>query len=231
MNLTRWERFKDARTVHNQHGNETMTEVYAATGIRESKIQALEDEDQERSVGYKSVARLAKHYHVSADYLLGLTDDPHPQRTAIDDLGITPAVAKRFVKLKEYAFLDSDIPGKMNHILNNDEVWKLLRLLIDYATAAKADRICEDILPKHQGRYNDDALCQELLTIAEKYHTTDIDLHDFLRAKAQSIDISGPLSNLGMEDFNLTDLLSAKISRQLTETLFSLERGVKDGID
>jgi hypothetical protein len=69
------------------------------------------------------------------------------------------------------------------------------------------------------------------LTIAEKYHTTDIDLYDFLRAKAQCVNISGPLSNLGMEDFNLTDLLSAKISRQLTETLFSLERGDKDGID
>lgn len=184
-----------------------------------------------RTPQIEQLPKIAEVLNTTVDYLLGITNDPNPQRTAIDDLGITPAVAERFIKLQNRAFLDSDIPGKMNQVLDNDDVWHLLRLLVDYATAAKADRICDDILPKHQGRYNDDALCQELLTIAEKYHTTDIDLSDFLRAKAQSIDISGPLSNLGMEDFNLTDLLSAKISRQLTETLFSLERGDKDGID
>jgi len=231
MTLTRGERFKDARLVHNQHGKQTMDEVAAATGIKKSLIQALENDDNDRDVGYTKVATLAAHYRVTADFLLGFTNDPHPQRTAIDDLGITTAVADRFIKLQDFAFLDCDIPGKINRLLENEAVWLLLHLLKDYATAAKADSIYDEILPKYQHRYDEEALANELLTIAEQYHATDVDLYDFLHAKAHSLDLSGPLANLGMEDFNLTDLLSAKITRQLTETLFSLERGGNDGID
>ena len=74
--LKRHERFQDARLVHNQHNKQTMDEVSTATGISKSLIQALEDEDQARSVGYDKVATLAKHYGVSSDYLLGLTPNP-----------------------------------------------------------------------------------------------------------------------------------------------------------
>ena len=87
--LTRWERFKDARTVHNQHGKQTMDEVAIATGVSKSMIQSLEDEKADRSVGYDKVAKLASHYHVSADYLLGLSDDPSPRGSAVDDLGLS----------------------------------------------------------------------------------------------------------------------------------------------
>ena len=45
MNLTRGERFKDARIVHNQHGKQTMDEVAAAPGIKKSLIQALEKDE------------------------------------------------------------------------------------------------------------------------------------------------------------------------------------------
>lgn len=231
MTLTRGERFKDARIVHNQHGKQTMDEVEAETGIKKSLIQALENDESSRDVGYVKVAALAAHYRVTTDFLLGFTNDPHPQRTAIDDLGITTAVADRFIELQNFAFLDCDFPGKINRLLENESVWHLLFLLKDYATAARADSIHDEIFPKYQHRYNEEALAQELLTIAERYRTTDVDLYDFLHAKAQSLNLSGPLANLGMEDFNLTDLLSAKISRQLAETLSSLGRGGNDGID
>ena len=176
MTLTRGERFKDARLVHNQHGKQTMDEVAAATGIKKSLIQALENDDNDRDVGYTKVATLAAHYRVTADFLLGFTNDPHPQRTAIDDLGITTAVADRFIKLQDFAFLDCDIPGKINRLLENEAVWLLLHLLKDYATAAKADSIYDEILPKYQHRYDEEALANELLTIAEQYHATDVDL-------------------------------------------------------
>lgn len=179
----------------------------------------------------EQIPKIAKALNTTTDFLLGMTNDPNIQKNAVDDLGITPAIADRFIKLQDCAFLDCDIPSKINQLLDNDAVWDLLFLLKDYATAAKADKIYEEILPKHQHRYNEEALSQELLIIAEQYHATDIDLYDFLCAKAQSIDLSGPLANLGMEEFNLTDLLSAKISRQLTETLLSLDRGDKDGND
>lgn len=231
MNLTRGERFKDARIVHNQHGKQTMDEVAAATGINKSLIQALENDDNDRDVGYIKVATLAAHYRVTADFLLGFTNDPHPQRTAIDDLGITTAVADRFKDLQHPAFLDCNFSSKINQLLENDDVWDLLFLLNDYALAAKADKICEDLLSKQNGKYDEEALANSLLKIAEKCHATDVDLYDFLHAKAHSLDLSGPLANLGMDSFDLTELLTAKINRQLTKTLLNLERGANDGID
>lgn len=71
--LTIGERFKDARIVHNQHGKQTMSEVEAATGVRKSKISDLEN-DSERDIGYTNIIALAKHYGVSTDYLLGISD-------------------------------------------------------------------------------------------------------------------------------------------------------------
>lgn len=69
--LTRGERFKDARTVHNQHGHQTMAQVHKATGISASLIQELED-DSDRDFGYCKIAKLAEHYGVSIDWLIGL---------------------------------------------------------------------------------------------------------------------------------------------------------------
>lgn len=74
--LTRGERFKDARTVYNQHRWQTMEAVYAATGVSASMIKDLEDDDKDRSVGYDKILTLAKHYGVSADFLLGLSAYP-----------------------------------------------------------------------------------------------------------------------------------------------------------
>lgn len=90
--LTRGERFKDARTVFNKNKKETMDEVFAATGVSKSAIQALEDDSISRSVGYDKVAKLSEHYGVSTDYLLGLTNvkSINPDmRNAIEFTGLT----------------------------------------------------------------------------------------------------------------------------------------------
>lgn len=74
MKLTRGERFKDARTVLNQYGSQTMAQVSEATGVSASCIKDLEDDEISRNVGFKQIAKLAKHYKVSTDYLLGLSE-------------------------------------------------------------------------------------------------------------------------------------------------------------
>ncbi len=73
VELTRGERFKDARTVYNQHGKQTIAEVAAATGIAQGKLSHIET-DKAGSIGSESVKRLAEHYGVSSDWLLGLSD-------------------------------------------------------------------------------------------------------------------------------------------------------------
>lgn len=89
VRLTRGERFKDARIVHNWHKKQTMDEVSTATGVSKSLIQSLEDDSVNRSVGYDKVAKLAAHYRVTTDYLLGLSDDPSPVPSVVDDLGLS----------------------------------------------------------------------------------------------------------------------------------------------
>ncbi len=66
-----------------------MDEVHASTGVSKSLIKELEDDEATRDFGYKKITALAIHYGVSADWLLGLTEDPHIKPSAIDELGLS----------------------------------------------------------------------------------------------------------------------------------------------
>ena len=72
--LTRGERFKEARVSYNRNGKQTMKTVEKAAGVSASCIKDLENDDCKREVGYEKIAKLAEHYGVSADWLLGLHD-------------------------------------------------------------------------------------------------------------------------------------------------------------
>ena len=78
--LTMGERFKDARTVHNKHGKETTGVVEKATGVSKSTLSEIEND--RRAPGAEIITVLARHYGVSADYLLGLSDVITPDTTA-----------------------------------------------------------------------------------------------------------------------------------------------------
>lgn len=231
MNLTRGERFKDARIVRNQHGKQTMDEVAAATGIKKSLIQALENDDNDRDVGYTKVATLAAHYRVTADFLLGFTNDPHPKRTAIDDLGITPAVANRFKELCSDRLEGHIFSQKMSQLLENQSVWNLLLLLMDYISAAQTDKIYKDLLAKYQFKHDDETIAKDLETLAEQNQEIDFVLSEFLHAKARAYELDGHFANIGMLSFDMTELMSAKIDRQLSAVLSSIEDGCSDGND
>ena len=97
--LSRGERFKEARLTYNQHNKQTMKEVETATGVSASLIQALEDDENTRSVGYDKVALLANHYGVTSDWLLCLTEDPAIKPCAADVLGLRPLVIDELVHL------------------------------------------------------------------------------------------------------------------------------------
>lgn len=100
--LTRGERFKDARIVHNRNGKQTMDEVATATGVSKSLIQSLEDDSINRSVGYDKVAKLAAHYRVTTDFLLGLSNDPSPMPSVVDDLGLSPKAVDAIDRLQVF---------------------------------------------------------------------------------------------------------------------------------
>lgn len=234
MDLTRGERFKDARTIYNQHGKQTMDEVEAATGIKKSLIQALEDDENNRDVGCSKVVTLATHYHVTADFLLGFSNDPYAKCNVIDELGISPAVADRFIKLKCGTFSDLDFSGRINRLLENDDIWHLLLLIYEYTVAAKVDVIYRNIVSKYDGGPTDDkALLEELQNMAFIYEDINAEMHDFLSAKANIINWDGndSLVSLGMEEFELSELYSLRISRQLEEALYVFRQAAEeDGV-
>lgn len=103
ISLTRGERFKDARTVHNKNGTQTIQVVETQTGVSASMLSNLENDEKKRGVSYKIVAKLAKYYGVTSDYLLGLTDTPSYNldlRAASEYSGLSASVLERFSLLK-----------------------------------------------------------------------------------------------------------------------------------
>lgn len=122
--LTRGERFKDARTIHNQHGKQTLRDVENATGVTASLIQSLEDDESTRSVGYDKVAVLAKHYGVSVDWLCSLSEDPFRIPGAVDELGLSP---KTVSDLKGYCSREDSVGfiDGINILLSSPHIFTL----------------------------------------------------------------------------------------------------------
>ena len=158
VRLTRGERFKDARTVHNQHKKQTMDEVAAATGISKSLIQALEDDDNNRSVGYDKVATLAAHYHISTDYLLGLSDDPSLSPAATDDLHLS----EKAIKQMKYFTCTEQHAAELSALMEDRLFWSMLREIIAYQKASIAEGISDSIKLKYH-TYEEDSCIDETL--------------------------------------------------------------------
>lgn len=139
LKLTRGERFKDARTEYNQHGRQTMDEVFSATGISKSLIQALEDDESTRSVGYDKIAALAVHYGVSSDFLLSLTDDPYQKRTAVDDLGLSAKAVKQLRELKKQSDTE-DLLAELNLLIESPYFLSFLQSISRYFSIFEAEK-------------------------------------------------------------------------------------------
>lgn len=118
--LTRGERFKDARLVHNKNGSQTMAEVAKATGVSASLIKELEDDDSTRDFGYKKIAELARHYGVSANWLLELTDDHKILPCATDELSLSEGAIEA---IRYYAEDSGDALRGLDRLLNSLDFW------------------------------------------------------------------------------------------------------------
>lgn len=68
------QRLLEARKAH----KETQEQLGAILGIGKSQVSEIES--GKHSTSAEKVALICEHYGVSADYLLGLSNDPVPQR-------------------------------------------------------------------------------------------------------------------------------------------------------
>lgn len=176
-----------------------------------------------RSPQLEQLPTIAKALNTTVDYLLGVTADPDIKKSAVDDLGLSPFVISKIQNLRKCTTDDCDTLGKFNRLLEEENVWALLYLIHDYITATKAESIYDSLRDKHGS--GTEALSKALLDIAPQYEKTDIDLYDFLVAKAQS-QSDGPLLRLGLDERSLSELIYLRIDRQLHKTLTEIEDGV-----
>lgn len=170
----------------------------------------------------EQLPKIAEALNTTTDYLLGLTDDPNIQKSAVDDLGLTPMVISKIKNLEQISTSDCDLVTQFNRVLADENVWNLLFLIHDYITATKAENIYDSIVDQHGG--NIETLSAILMDIASQHKETDIDLYDFLVAKAKS-HMDGPLIRLGLDERSLSELIYLRIDRQLHKTLIDIEEG------
>ena len=75
------------RDLRYEQGNQKLEQVSAATGISTSALSSYE-KDELMDIPHSSIVALAKHYHVSTDYLLGLTENRNEDNAGIRELSI-----------------------------------------------------------------------------------------------------------------------------------------------
>ncbi|OUQ22973.1 transcriptional regulator [Flavonifractor sp. An135] len=66
---------KRLRALRNQRG-EKQQELAEFLGVKPNQISEMEN--GRKASTFAKLAQLCEHYNVSADYLLGLTDEPRP---------------------------------------------------------------------------------------------------------------------------------------------------------
>lgn len=239
--LTRGERFKDARIVHNQHERQTMDEVSAATGVSKSLIQSLEDDSVNRSVGYDKVAKLATHYNVTTDYLLGLSDDPSPMRSAVDDLGLSPKAVEWIEGLEKKACSSNhdDRISVLNYLLEHIDFQLLFYDLCEYFYSNRAEAVYNALFdlafPRMEG--DDDIVTQDmgdrfqakLSQILDTYPIPN-EIRDYLAATndlwgRQTVGDSRLVDVLmGVEGVNVSDLPELRVNRDFAAMMKSIRQ-------
>ena len=64
------QRVREVRKLH----NETQKQLGDAIGTKANNVSEIES--GKKTTTAEKIAKICQHYHISADYLLGLTDDP-----------------------------------------------------------------------------------------------------------------------------------------------------------
>ena len=75
------------RDLRYDNGNQTLEQVSNATGISTTALSTYEN-DELKDIPHSSIITLAKYYHVSTDYLLGLTENDKEVGTELRELSL-----------------------------------------------------------------------------------------------------------------------------------------------
>jgi transcriptional regulator with XRE-family HTH domain len=181
-----------------------------------------------RSPQLEQLPTIAKALNTTVDYLLGITADPDIQKSATDDLGLSPTVIKKIKSLKDMWPSSCDYLHKTNRLLENNDIWELLFLIDSLHTATRVDTIFSEVLSQEK------VICdvrQRLLDMAAPFYDVDSDLYYFLQYRAHSLSADDTAVSFESGYLTMEELQTARINRMLMAILFDISRGDKDGID
>lgn len=87
------------RELLREHG-ETQGDIAAVTGKTRQTVSQYYNGISEPS--YDTLVKIADHFDVSLDYLLGRTKEPHMTPSAVDELGLSPETIRQIKQSREW---------------------------------------------------------------------------------------------------------------------------------
>ena len=138
------ERLKDIRNgQYNVNGKESMSQVQTACNVNDSKISGLENGTHAKLL--EDFATLVKHYGVSADYVLKLSDCPSINKdvqTTSMTTGLSQHSLDNILYLKEYLPEMLDILDRL--LSSKNLIYILTDLYTTTRIISEAKRVSED---------------------------------------------------------------------------------------
>lgn len=119
---------------------EGVNQTQLAEALKVSRGAVSYYERAERMPDITFAASAANYFKVSTDYLLGLTDDPKPKPSAVDELGLSNGAVKRIRYIKGNSELN-DYIGICDAILSSSLFEKIVYDLRCLVSASIADDI------------------------------------------------------------------------------------------
>lgn len=105
-------------------GDETQEALAMSLGVSREIIQHWERGS--RHIKAEHLRALAMHFNVSTDYLLGLSDDPKRDATAIDDLGLSKEAVDVLLEIESMKTNLSYAPYMLDLLLTHTELKNIL---------------------------------------------------------------------------------------------------------
>lgn len=170
------------------------------------------------------LAQIAQILNTTTDYLLGLTDNPSVQKTAVDELHLSP---KAIELIQEWSYGKYSI---VPNLLEMDSVWDLIGLFQTYYYALKVDSIYDELMAEKDGFGLDsmaiDIEIRDKLYTLAKAHFDNGDMYDCLIFQANLL---SPHSVVG--EMHVSELTTIRINRKILEIVNEIKRGEIRGID
>ena len=184
--------------------------------------------------GYDTLVKIADYFNVSADYLLGRTEDPSRKPCAADELGLSVDAVCWMLALANSPDRDR-YTRYLSVLLEMQSFQTLLFSLIEYFSAVKAASIAESILENFSSSndlYPSAKSLEEKLTAAQ----CDMQYDDMVRHFLGSISgFNNAFLNFDMfcilddecDGISVLDVLELKIKRNLDSVIREVENGRK----